>query len=70
RGLRLSITGSRPVITHRSPVIAEYLQWEGELYVKLYSSLLLVSSCTLLWMASSVITVKHTHRAYSKTAHS
>ncbi|CAI9619739.1 unnamed protein product, partial [Staurois parvus] len=47
------ITGSRPVIT-------EDFQWGGELLC-LLTALLPVSSGTLLWMASSVLTVKHQH---------
>ncbi|CAI9535596.1 unnamed protein product, partial [Staurois parvus] len=47
--LRLSITGSRTVITRWHPVIAEYLQQGGELFVH-KTILLPVSLCTLLWM--------------------
>ncbi|CAI9570037.1 unnamed protein product, partial [Staurois parvus] len=47
----LSITGSRPVITRRRPVISEDLCWGGELFC-LLTVLLPVSSGTLLWMAA------------------
>ncbi|CAI9574996.1 unnamed protein product, partial [Staurois parvus] len=59
---RLSITGSRTVITCRRPVIIEDLQRGGGLLCIL-TVVLPVRSGTLLWMASSVLTVKHQHTA-------
>ncbi|CAI9558848.1 unnamed protein product, partial [Staurois parvus] len=62
---RLSITGSRPVITHWHPKIAEYHRWGRELYVTIVISP--VSSCTLLCMAlHSRASGKHT-QPHSKT---
>ncbi|CAI9556475.1 unnamed protein product, partial [Staurois parvus] len=57
---RLSITRLQPVITPRRPVIFNDHQRERGLFCLLIV-LLPVSSGTLLWMASSVLTVKNTH---------
>ncbi|CAI9553588.1 unnamed protein product, partial [Staurois parvus] len=52
--------GSQPVTTRWHLVIVEDLQRGGELYAN-NTVFLPVCLCTLLWMASSVITVKPTH---------
>ncbi|CAI9624209.1 unnamed protein product, partial [Staurois parvus] len=57
---RLSITGSWPVITRQRPVIYNDYRWGGGLFC-LLTILLPFSLGTLLWMASSVLTVKHQH---------
>ncbi|CAI9610572.1 unnamed protein product, partial [Staurois parvus] len=58
---QLSITRSWTVITRRHPVISKDLRRGGELFCLL--TVFPVSSGRLLWMASSVITVKHTDTA-------
>ncbi|CAI9607829.1 unnamed protein product, partial [Staurois parvus] len=59
---RLSITVSWLVITRRPLVISKDLRWGGRLFC-LLTVLLPVSLGTLLWIASSVISVKHTDTA-------
>ncbi|CAI9577142.1 unnamed protein product [Staurois parvus] len=51
---RLSITGSRPVITCWCPVIAKHLRWGRELFVN-KTVLPPDRSCTLLCMAQSAV---------------
>ncbi|CAI9540973.1 unnamed protein product, partial [Staurois parvus] len=64
---RLSITGSRPVITWRHPVITKYYRRGRELYVN-NAVLSPVSSCTLLCMAlHSRASGKHIHSLIVKT---
>ncbi|CAI9585051.1 unnamed protein product, partial [Staurois parvus] len=57
---RLSITRSWPVIPPGGAVNTEHLRW-GVGLLCLLKVLLSVGSGTLLWMASSVITVKPPH---------
>ncbi|CAI9585092.1 unnamed protein product, partial [Staurois parvus] len=54
------IVGSQPVIPRQHPLITKHLRWGGGL-LYLLTVLLSVCSGTLLWMASSVLTVKHQH---------
>ncbi|CAI9592326.1 unnamed protein product, partial [Staurois parvus] len=60
--LQLSITGSWAVIIRWRPVITKHLQWGRGLFC-LLTLLLPVSLGTLLWMVSSVLTVKHQYIA-------